>query len=316
MTAIAGDTLTDRQLRFIFEYLIDQNASAAALRAGYSEKSRASAAHDLMNNPAVQARLREELQSLLAELRCSALALMKERMRAAFFRAEKMFKSGWEMLDLDQMEPETRAALEVRSVSRKSGPVLHIRQPDRDKALRALEKVHERLERLNEKYWARLEKEGKVKSLAEIEAMDGGGAEPSEQVEAARADAPAGDFSPKAGVFLGSGAAVADEGLDFSAQAMVFLGAAAGGEGTGGEGTVGEAAAWLAHVSEASEPGVLTDSRGGARMRPNARHKMPEPYGRPSLVGASAFCAGAMYEKPDSKRRLAAQYDEARKATI
>ena len=158
--------LTARQLRFIYEYLIDHNASAAALRAGYAKKSRASAARDLMNHPAVQARLREEMAALLAQLRCTALDLMKERMRAAFFRAEKMFSHGWEMRALQEMEQETRDALEVKVVERKSGPVTTIRQPDRDKALRALERAHEKLDRVNERYWARLEKEGRVKSLA------------------------------------------------------------------------------------------------------------------------------------------------------
>ncbi|HEY4370621.1 MAG TPA: terminase small subunit, partial [Burkholderiales bacterium] len=171
-------SLTDRQLRFVFEYLQDQNASAAAVRAGYAEKSRAAQAHQLMNNPAVQERIRLEMQSLLAELRCSALALMKERMRAAFFRAGKMFKEGWELAAPDEMDEETRAALEVRTVLRKSGPVVYTRQPDRNKALRALERVHERLDMLNEKHWARLEKEGRLKSLEEIEAMDDGGEMP------------------------------------------------------------------------------------------------------------------------------------------
>lgn len=192
-------TLSDRQLRFVHEYLVDQNASAAAVRAGYSEKSRACAANELMNHPAVQARLRDALQNLLSALRCKALDLMRERMRAAFFRAEKMFASGWELRALGEMEAETRAALEVRTVLRKSGPVTHIRQPDRDKALRALEKVHERLEHVREKYWARLAKEGKVKSLAEIEAMDGGGAE-----DAPGPDAVPGGVAEKNGGFPGA----------------------------------------------------------------------------------------------------------------
>jgi len=161
--------LTDRQLRFIFEYLQDQNASAAAARAGYSEKWRASAANELMNNDAVRERIRIEMESLLAELRCSALMLMQERMRAAFFRAGKMFRSGWELLAPEEMEAETRDALEVSTVIRKSGPVVRMKQPDRDKALRALEKVHERLERLNEAHYAKLEKAGALPTLAEIE---------------------------------------------------------------------------------------------------------------------------------------------------
>ncbi len=50
-----------------------------------------------------------------------------------------------------------------------------MKQPDRDRALRALEKVHERLERLNEQYYAQLEKAGAIPTLEEIEAMDGVG---------------------------------------------------------------------------------------------------------------------------------------------
>jgi phage terminase small subunit len=161
--------LTFRQERFVFEYLQDQNASAAAARAGYSEKWRASAANDLMKSEAVRERIRIEMESLLAELRCSALMLMKERMRAAFFRAGKMFSAGWELLAPDEMEAETRDALEVSTVIRKSGPVVRMKQPDRDRALRALERVHERLDRLNEAHYAKMEKAGAVASLEDFE---------------------------------------------------------------------------------------------------------------------------------------------------
>ena len=216
--------LTDRQLRFVFEYLQDQNASAAAVRAGYSEKTRASQASDLMKIPAVRERIRVELESLLAELRCSALALMKERMRAAFFRAEKMFGAGWEMLPLEEMEPETRAALQVSAVLRKSGPVIRMRQPDRDRALRALEKVHERLEKLNEQYYAQLERAGAVPSLEEIEAMDAGG-------EPGSAD----DFSKITQVLSGSGAGRDAAAANFSDKTQVLSGWAGAGPG-GSEG--------------------------------------------------------------------------------
>ena len=221
MTAATDHTLTDRQLRFIFEYLKDQNASAAAVRAGYAEKSRASQASELMNNEAVRERIRVEMQGLLAELRCSALALMKERMRGAFFRAEKMFRSGWEPLALDEMEEETRQALEVSTVQRKSGPVVRVRQPDRDKALRALEKVHERLDKLNEQYYAKLEREGRVPSLEEIESMDGGG------VEGAVRDIPEKDQ-----VLSGRVAPVEKTAVIFSEIPRVLSGAAGAAEKT------------------------------------------------------------------------------------
>jgi len=78
-------------------------------------------------------------------------------------------------------------------VMRKSGPVVRIKQPDRDKALRALEKVHERLDKLNEQHYAKLEKEGRLPSLEEIERMDAGAA-----------TEPANDFAQKPQVLSGS----------------------------------------------------------------------------------------------------------------
>lgn len=55
--------LTDRQKRFAEEFPIDLNAEAAAIRAGYSEKSAYSTAHDLKQVPHV----REEIQKKFDE---------------------------------------------------------------------------------------------------------------------------------------------------------------------------------------------------------------------------------------------------------
>jgi len=239
MTTAVDRPLTDRQLRFVFEYLIDQNASAAAVRAGYSEKSRASQANELMNNEAVRERIRLELSSLLAEAGCSELQLIMERKRAAFFRAVKMFRSGWEVLPLDEMEEETRRALEVSTVMRKSGPVVKVRQPDRHKALRALERVHERLEKINRAYYAKVEREGTYLSLEEIEAMDGGG------VEAAA------EIPEKSQVFSGFGQGTAPEG-----------GLRANGSGGG----------------NAEKPAVFSGSAAGAGMLANQNPENPRVF--------------------------------------
>jgi phage terminase small subunit len=151
--------LSFRQERFVFEYLKDQNASAAAARAGYSSKSRASHGRDLMRNTAVRERIRLEMQSLLGELKAALPDLLRERARAAFFRPSRMLKEGWKLRELDEMDEETRAALQVSVTLRKGEPTLRVAQPNREKALAALERVHERLERANERYWERLERE-------------------------------------------------------------------------------------------------------------------------------------------------------------
>ena len=48
VTQISESGLTDKQERFAHEYLIDQNASAAALRAGYSARSHRARASQLL----------------------------------------------------------------------------------------------------------------------------------------------------------------------------------------------------------------------------------------------------------------------------
>ena len=60
--------ITDKQKRFVREWLVDMNGTRAAVRAGYSEKSAAQTASRLMKDPAVReyrdALLKEEFDSL------------------------------------------------------------------------------------------------------------------------------------------------------------------------------------------------------------------------------------------------------------
>ncbi len=46
--------LNDKQRRFVGEYLIDLNATQAAIRAGYSEKTAGQQAFDLLKKPEIQ----------------------------------------------------------------------------------------------------------------------------------------------------------------------------------------------------------------------------------------------------------------------
>jgi phage terminase small subunit len=223
-------SLTFRQERFALEYLKDQNASAAAARAGYQAKNMAAQGHELLNIPAIRDRIRMEMDAMLAEIRCSAFALMKQRMKAAFFDAGKLFKGGWELRAPEELDAETRSAVEVTSVTRKSGPVVRMKQPDRDRALRALEKVHERLEKLNEAHYAALEKAGKLPTLEEIEAMDAGEApvQPVENTEKCRvlsgSAGDAFDVNPSAGTRPSTGSGRTVEGGEIPEECRVLSG--------------------------------------------------------------------------------------------
>lgn len=50
-----AENLTEKQQRFVDEYLIDLNALQAAIRAGYSEKTAGQIGHENLNKPEIQA---------------------------------------------------------------------------------------------------------------------------------------------------------------------------------------------------------------------------------------------------------------------
>ena len=52
--------LTEKQKRFVQEYLVDLNATAAAKRAGYSEKSASRIAVELLNKTQVYAEIQNQ----------------------------------------------------------------------------------------------------------------------------------------------------------------------------------------------------------------------------------------------------------------
>jgi len=54
----APDKLTAKQARFVEEYLIDLNATAAAIRAGYSNKTAATIGHENLRKPKIAEAIR------------------------------------------------------------------------------------------------------------------------------------------------------------------------------------------------------------------------------------------------------------------
>lgn len=55
--------LTDKQRRFVEEYLIDLNATQAAIRAGYSEKTARQAGSENLSKPDIQYAIQKEMAS-------------------------------------------------------------------------------------------------------------------------------------------------------------------------------------------------------------------------------------------------------------
>ena len=76
--------LTAKQMRFVDEYLIDLNATQAAIRAGYSPRTSYSIGVDLLKKPEIQALLQKKRQKLSDKLEVSQEKVIKELAAVAF----------------------------------------------------------------------------------------------------------------------------------------------------------------------------------------------------------------------------------------
>ena len=136
--------LNNRQERFVHEFLKDQNASAAAVRAGYSGRSKGAQANNLMNHPLVRERISLALGDMYAALDITAVNLLREESRIAFFDPRKLYKGG-KPVPLEELDDDCAAAIGVAYSERADGAVTkRVRQLSKLHALGALERRYEK----------------------------------------------------------------------------------------------------------------------------------------------------------------------------
>jgi len=77
-----GKLKSEKQRRFLLEWLIDKNGTAAAIRAGYSEKGASVAAAKLMKNPVLRAYIEQIERADVKRLSLSRDAVLQQLMYA------------------------------------------------------------------------------------------------------------------------------------------------------------------------------------------------------------------------------------------
>jgi len=86
---------TGKQRRFVKEYVKDHNATAAARRAGYSERSAKQTGYDLLHLPQyahVQEAIREEEERIAQRLEVTAERIQQERAKIAFTSIDRFLE--------------------------------------------------------------------------------------------------------------------------------------------------------------------------------------------------------------------------------
>lgn len=103
--------LTPKQERFVQEYLVDLNATAAAIRAGYSKKTANRIASENLSKPDIQIAIQEAQKARQERTEITQDMVIRECARLAFFDVRKMFDENGKPLDISQLDNDTAAAL-------------------------------------------------------------------------------------------------------------------------------------------------------------------------------------------------------------
>lgn len=86
--------LTAKQQRFVDEYLIDLNATQAAIRAGYSEKTARSISNENMTKPDIQAAIAKGMQARSGRTEITQDMVLRELAKIGFSDIRKVVRWG------------------------------------------------------------------------------------------------------------------------------------------------------------------------------------------------------------------------------
>jgi len=121
--------LTPKQEHFCHEYLLDLNATQAAIRAGYSPKTAAVQSSDLLTKPNIQNFISQLQGKRVNAVRIDAEAILKELYDLAMVDITQAYdEAGW-LKPLTEIPENVRRAisyLEVNELFDGSGPDKHI----------------------------------------------------------------------------------------------------------------------------------------------------------------------------------------------
>jgi phage terminase small subunit len=103
--------LTPKQERFVAEYLIDLNATQAAIRAGYSEKTAYCTGHENLKKPEIQIALQAKRQEIEQSTEITIERTLKEFAKLGYYDPRKLFNDDGSPKGIHELDDDTAAAI-------------------------------------------------------------------------------------------------------------------------------------------------------------------------------------------------------------
>ena len=141
--AVKEGELTPKQANFVEEYLIDLNATQAAIRAGYSEKSAESIGHENLSKPKIYEKIQARRKELQESLQITQERILEEEARLAFVDVRFLFDENGDLLPIHKIPEDARRAIagvEVTDLEKVKGVKRKYRLSDKGRALERISK--------------------------------------------------------------------------------------------------------------------------------------------------------------------------------
>lgn len=116
-----SSTLTNKQQRFVEEYLVDLNGKQAAIRAGYAERSAEVAASRLLSNDKVASAVKEAMDKRSQRTNVTADMVVQELARIGFSDLRKVISANGSLLFPSEWDDNTAASISSIEVVTRSG---------------------------------------------------------------------------------------------------------------------------------------------------------------------------------------------------
>jgi len=103
--------LDGKQLRFCQEYIVDLNATQAAIRAGYSQKTAGSQGHDLLKKPEIEAEIQRLADKRTERVEIRADDVLRETYLLATSDLAAAFNDDGSLKPIKDIPPHIRRAI-------------------------------------------------------------------------------------------------------------------------------------------------------------------------------------------------------------
>jgi phage terminase small subunit len=138
--------MTPKREKFVDEYLIDLNATQAAIRAGYSARTAEWIGPKLLTKSPVQQAIAKRREELRRSTQITQERILLERARLAFFDVRKLLDNTGRPLPIHDLDDDTAAAIagiDVVNIGNDEvglGQVIKLKLADKGASLTALER--------------------------------------------------------------------------------------------------------------------------------------------------------------------------------